>query len=294
MNFFFRAHSASALLLCTFLLACTNNSFTKAAHHAQTTTEVSAESVIAEYRTSDPSAMVRRWQREITHPNGNPQFKEFQAARLKEFAATEFAPCRLNDPALATQVRKVFLPILQLYNRQDCFEIIVVDHPIPIMMNDDGVLLMVTTGLIARAHNDDELLGHVAHELGHDLHWRRAAKARSTIAFYQSRGSLDSPEARAAREELARIEMECDAFSAVTLSALGRNPDVFSHYLEATERDYPEYLNPDLPLASLRAKVITGVVPERAVRFSPQTTEAFHKLKTMLVHRLAVKRKFTQ
>lgn len=289
MNFSFRLHSASALLLCTCLLACANSSLTKAAHHAQTAADVSAESVIAEYRTSHPSERVRQWQREITHPNGNPQFKEFQAARLKDFAATEFAPYCLNDPALIAQVREVFLPVLQLYNRQDCFQIIVVDHPVPVMMNDNGVLLMVTTGLIARVQNDDELLGHVAHELGHDLHWRRSAKARSTIAFYQLSGSLDSPEARAAREELARIEMECDAFSALTLSALGRNPDLFGHYLEATERDYPEYLNPDLPLASMRAKVITEVVPARAAHVAPQTTEAFYKLKTMLAHRLAGK-----
>jgi hypothetical protein len=255
-------------------------------HHAQTATDISAESVIAEYRTSAPAVKVRRWQQEITHPNGNPQFKEFQAARLKEFAATEFAPYLLDDPALAAQVREVFLPVLQLYNRQDSFVIIVVDHPVPVMMNDNGVLLMVTTGLINRAQNDDELLGHVAHELGHDLHWRRAAKGRSVIALYQAHGNLDSPEARAAREELARIEMECDAFSALTLSALGRNPSLFGHYLEDTERDYPDYLSQDFPPASLRARIITEIVPARATRVAPQTTRAFHKLKTMLAHRL--------
>jgi hypothetical protein len=286
INYSFRSHFASALsLVCICLFACIDSNLIKAARYAQTSADISAESVIAEYKTSDPAARVRQWQREITHPNGNPQFKEVQAASLKEFAATEFAPYRLNDPALAAQVREVFMPVLQLYNRQDCFEIIVVDHPVPVMMNDNGVLLMVTTGLIIRANNDDELLGHVAHELGHDLYWRRAAQARSTIAFYQARGSLDSPEARAAREEMARIEMECDAFSAVTLSALRRNPILFGHYLEATERDYQDYLNRDLPLASLRTKVITDVVSEGVARFASQTTVAFQKLKTMLAHR---------
>jgi hypothetical protein len=290
MNCSFRLHSSSRLVLvCICLFACIDSYLTKAARHVQTAADVLAESVIAEYKTSDPYARVRQWQRESTHPNGNPQFKEFQAARLKEFAATEFAPYRLNDPVLAAQVREVFLPVLQLYNRQDCFEIIVVNHPVPIMMNDDGVLLMVTTGLIARAENDDELLGHVAHELGHDLHWRRAAKARSVTALYQARGSVDSPVARAAREELARIEMECDAFSAVTLSVLGRNPVFFGHYLEATERNYPAYLNPELPLASLRAKVIAKVVLGRVVCLSPQTTESFRKLKMMLAQRLTRK-----
>ena len=244
-----------------------------------------ALSVIAEYHTNDPATQVRVWNQQITRPSGNPRFTVFQAERLKDWEASEFAPYRVNDPAVVTQVREILNPVLQLYNRQNCFAIILIDHPVPVMMNDNGVLMMISIGLIERARSDDEILGHVAHELAHDLHWRRTAKARSTIAFYQKRGGLNSAQAREAREELARIEMECDAFSAVTLSALGRNPILFGQYLEATERDYPDYLSLDLPSANLRAKVIAEVVPVAADHVAPQTTEAFRKLKTMLAHR---------
>jgi hypothetical protein len=244
---------------------------------------VMAGGVIAEYRTNDPAAQVRVWKTQITRPSGNPQFAAFQAERLKEWQASEFAPFRVNDTALVAQIREVINPVLQLYNRQNCFAIILIDHPVPIMMNDNGVLMMISTGLIERARSDDEILGHVAHELAHDLHWRRTARARSTIALCQERGCLESPEARAAREELARIEMECDAFSAVTLSVLGHNPTLFGRYLEAIEHDYRDYLGLGLPLASLRAKVIAEVA-FAAAHVAPQTTEAFRKLKIMLPH----------
>ena len=243
-----------------------------------------SRSVIAEYHTNDPAAQVKIWKQQITRPSGNPRFAEFQAERLREWEATEFAPYRVNDPALIVQIREVFNPVLQLYNRQNCFAIILIDHPIPIMMNDNGVLMMISKGLIERARSDDEILGHVAHELAHDLHWRRTARARSTLARCHERGSLDSPDAGNARDKLARIEMECDAFSALTLSALGRNAILFAQYLEATERDYPDYLSLDLPPANLRAKVIAEVLPNGAAHPVPQMTEAFQKLKTMLSH----------
>ena len=248
-----------------------------------------ARSVIAEYHTNDPAAQVKIWKQQSTRPSGNPRFAEFQAERLREWESSEFASYRVDDPALIAQIREVFNPVLQLYNRQNCFAIILIDHPIPIMMNDNGVLMMISTGLVEHARSDDEILGHVAHELAHDLHWRRTARARSTLAFCNEHGNLESAAARKARDELARIEMECDAFSALTLSALGRNATLFGKYLEATERDYSDYLSLDLPPANFRAKVVAEVLPKGTAHPIPQTTEAFQKLKTMLSHRRSKK-----
>lgn len=241
-----------------------------------------AESVIVAYRTNDPATQVQVWKKYLTRPSGNPRFAEFQEQRLNEWNASEFAPYRLNNPALVAQVRQVLLPVLRLYRRQDCFEIIVIKHPVPIMMNDSGVLLMVSTGLIERATSDDELLGHIAHELGHDLLWRETASARETLARYKERGDLDPRATREAREALGRVELECDAFSAVTLAAIGRNPLYFGEYLKAIEHDFPDYLNPALPACVVRASVIRSVVPVAACRVAPQTTPAFKALKRAL------------
>jgi phosphoribosylaminoimidazole (AIR) synthetase len=103
-------------------------------------------------------------------------------------------------------------------------------------MNGSAVLLMLSTVLIRRAVSDDEILGHVAPELGYDLYWRRTAQARRALELYRTQGVGTPLGQKQALEELARIEFECDAFSAVTLASLGRHPLFFGHYLEATER----------------------------------------------------------
>lgn len=247
--------------------------------------EDDAKRVIAAYRTDEPNALVHLWQAEITHPNHNPKYKEFLDERLREWEKTEFALHRLNDPQLVTKLREVILPVLRLYNRQDCFEIIIIDHPIPVMMNDSGVILMVSTGLLKMATSDDELLGQVAHELGHDLLWRRTASARQVLEIYERDASIEL-QAEHAREEMAKIEFEADAFAAVSVASLGRNPLPYARYLEKVDHDFVAYAPPYMPLTALRVRVIEGVVPAYALRVPPQTTENFKKLKAELASHL--------
>ena len=223
-----------------------------------------ADSVITEYHSEDPAASVRFWQAQMTRPSGNPRFHEFQKERLEEWQKSEFAPYLLDDQQVTALVLEIIRPVLALYQRQDCFKLLVVDHRVPIAMNDSGVLLMVTTGLIERANSDDEILGHVAHELGHDLHWRRTARARQTLELY-AHGAGTELLAKQQREELAKIELECDAFSAVTLAAMGRNPGVFGRYLLASAHDYSDLVAENMPPADERARVIERVVPAAAI-----------------------------
>lgn len=243
--------------------------------------EAAVESVIAEYHSDDPAGRVRVWQAEITHPSGNPKFLEFQKERLEEWRKTEFAPYLLNDPQVNALVAEVIRPALALYRRENCFKLLVVEHKVPIAMNDSGVLLMITTGLIERATSDDEILGHVAHEVGHDLQWRRTARAHQTLELYEH-GAGTELLARRQREELAKIELECDAFSAITLAAMGRNPHVFGQYLLAEAAEFPDNLADNMPSVEERARVIEHVVPAAALSTPPQQSEAFKKLKALL------------
>jgi hypothetical protein len=237
--------------------------------------------VIAAYRTSAPSAQVKIWQEQITHPGRNPKYQEFLAERLREFEKTEFAPYRLDDPEMVALASEVIGPALRLYRREDCFKIIIIKHHLPVMMNDSGVVMMISTGLIERATSDDEILGHAAHEIGHDLFWRRTANARQLIELYQS-GKATELQAKEAREDLAKIELECDAFSSLSLAAMGRNPILFGQYLLDVERDFTDYLPEYLPAVADRAQVIKSVIPTETKRVAPQQSEAFRKLKVLL------------
>jgi predicted Zn-dependent protease len=268
-----------ALIRALVVFALVSCSFTSGS------SDKTAADIIRQYQTGDVAAQVRSWQEQITHPSGNPKFKEYQAERLKEWEASEFAQYRLDDPQLTSLVAEVIAPVLRLYRRENCFKILLIDHPAPIAMNDSGVLLMFSTGLLARATSDDDLLGHTAHELGHDLFWRRTAAARQIIALHRMQGVGTDLTERQACEELIKIELECDAFSAVTLASLGRSPLPTVHSLEAVEHDYPDFVRRDLPPAAVRAKVIEGVVPAEATHVAPQTSEAFKRLKALLASR---------
>ena len=46
---------------------------------------------------------------------------------------------------------------------------------------------------------------------------------------------------RQAYDELLKIELKCDAFAAITLAAIGRNPLAMARSHEAFARDYPDY-----------------------------------------------------
>ena len=97
---------------------------------------------------------VKEWQATITHPSGNPKFKEFQAERLKEWESSEFAQYRLDDPQLSALVAEVISPVLRLYQQEDSFKIIIINHPAPVAMNDSSVILMFSTGMLERATSD--------------------------------------------------------------------------------------------------------------------------------------------
>ncbi|HEV2864654.1 MAG TPA: M48 family metalloprotease [Pyrinomonadaceae bacterium] len=217
----------------------------------------------------------------MTRTSGNPRFTEFQRERLEEWQTTEFVPYLLDDPQVTSLIAKIIRPALTLYRRQDCFKLLVVEHRVPVAMNDSGVLLMVTTGLVERATSDDEILGVVAHELGHDIHWRRTAKARQTLEL-REHGAGTELMARQAREELVKIELECDAFSAITLASMGRNPGVFGGYLLASAHDYSDLVAENMPPADERARVIERVVPAAALATPPRQSEAFKSLKALL------------
>src|SRR5437762_1449953 len=142
----------------------------------------------------------------------------------------------VNDPALTLAIRKAIAPVLDLYSRTEVYDILLLDHSVPLLMSDSGVLLCLTTGLLQRFESEDELLGYIAHEVGHEWFARRTVEARKQYELFLANGAL--AQANHAKEKLGIIELEADAFASLTLAYLGRSPLSYARSLQKVAAEF--------------------------------------------------------
>lgn len=237
------------------------------------------------YRSDDPGKTVATWRQKMGPPVTDPTFR----SSIWRSLPVEFTKLIINDPRLAAGARRVLDPVLSFYGRSRVYDVIVIDAPTPMMMADSGVVLMISIGMIERAQSDDELLGYAAHEIGHEFFVTYSVAAnylQSTII----KGGQEPVLARRAAELLAIIELQCDAFAALTLAALGHNPREFVKSIEQDNRDFPGYRTSAHPAEAERRKVVESVVPAAAFKVLPRQSKAFYHLKQMLIRYKTVKR----
>lgn len=99
-------------------------------------------------------------------------------------------------------------PALKLFRREGVIKFIVLVEAEPSIESLTGTSISVTTGLLSMIETDEELNSLVLHELAHEMSDEEHRKA--TMA-----GNLKA---------LRRIEISCDAVSALSLKALDMNP----------------------------------------------------------------------
>jgi hypothetical protein len=250
--------------------------------------QISQEDVaelIDSYRSDNPGKTVAAWRRKMAPPATDPTFR----SSIWRSLPVEFTKLMTNDPQLAEAVRRVLDPVLSLYGRSRIYDLIIIETPTPMIMADSGVVLMISTGMIERAQSDDELLGYAAHEIGHEFFVKYSVAAnylQSTIL----KGGREPVLARRAAELLAIIELQCDAFAALTLASLGHNPREFVKAIEQDSRDFPDYRTSAHPAEAERRKVVEDVVPATALKVLPRQSKAFHHLKQILIQYQSVKR----
>ena len=234
---------------------------------------------ISSYRL-DPAQAVASFRRRMPAAVTDPAFR----ASIHQNLPTEFARLRLDDPALIDGVREVLRPVLTMYGRERVYDVVVIATPTPIMMSDSGVVLLVSTGMIERATSDDELLGYAAHEVAHEFYGRYsvyAAHLRRLVA----EGGREPALLRHLAEMQAVIELQCDAFAALMLAALGRNPLAFVQGLELTARDFPRHAVGQHPADGQRRAVVEQVVPAAALRAHSGESAALKALKQRIIRR---------
>jgi predicted Zn-dependent protease len=251
--------------------------FQKAAEKHLELTDQDVSKVIAIYRSSDPQKSVLALRKSLSAPITSQAFRE----SILKHLPSERVRLRLNDPSLIAALHQVIKPVLDLYNRTDAYELIVIQHPMPLVMSDSGVVVLFTTGTLARASSDDELLGLAAHEIGHELLASRSVLFRNL--YEQSliaSGSLSQP--LVLRQELAKLELECDAIAALTLAALGKDPGEYSRSIERVAKEYPGISIGNHPAEKQRVRVITEVGGNRLPSCCQQNTAPFNGLKRLV------------
>jgi predicted Zn-dependent protease len=231
------------------------------------------EATIAHFRTTDLRLAVEQFQKQMPMPVTDLTVR---STILRNLPA-DLLQKAVNDPKLTADLRAELDPVLSLYGRTWAYELIVVKADTPYVMSDTGVVLVVSTGTILRVESDDELLGYAAHEVGHEFFARYSIATR-----YAFKTVVDSGREPALTEKLkeilAIIELQCDAFAAITIASLGYDPLESVRGLERTARDFPGFSTAGHPPNNVRRQVTAGVVPPASLRVGSRKSAALVRL----------------
>lgn len=251
-----------------------------------TLTEQDVRDIVATHNKVTPAENVTVFRHGMPPPASNEQFR----ASIHKNLPAAFTALKIDDDQLIAAVRRVLHPVLALYGREQLYDIVIIRHPTPLMMSDSGVVLLLSTGMIEDATSDDELLGYAAHEVGHEYFVYYSVEARQLLHTVSTRGN-ELVLRRKLAEVMAIIELQCDAFAALTLTVLKYNPLEFARGLERVEAKYPNNLWAGHPDAALRRTVIEGVTPSVGQQTLPHASPALMELKALIVkYRLAAGR----
>lgn len=188
---------------------------------------------------------------------------------------------KINDSEIIEKFRKLAEPVLKFYGREKVYEIIVFKHKTPVMFSDTGVVLIVSTGMIERAAGDDELLGYIAHEIGHEYYANYSIYSRHLLKLIAENGQ-EPVLNRKYVEAMALIELQCDAFSAITLNYLKYNSINFIEGMEKSGRDFPDHRIGFHPTDAVRRKLIEQIMPKSNLSVKPKTSAELKELRKLI------------
>ncbi len=234
--------------------------------------------IIATYRAETPESFVSGWMRKLPSPATRDASVH---PELITSLPSEITKLRVDDKQLEETITQVLGPVLSQYDRGRSYRIVVIRHPTPSILFDSMATLVITTAMLDRVNSDDALLGAVGHEIAHELNAMRLRELRR-----QFQTVLMSSESTMALNtvliKLAEVELDCDAFAAMTLAAIGRNPAEFVNLLQSIAKEFHDELALDHPSVEIRAKVITRIVPQESLQVTPQVTKQLIAMKSLL------------
>jgi hypothetical protein len=214
-----------------------------------------AETVLS-LKTNNPSKTAELFRQKMPPPTIDTKFRKKIIEGLPSFVEK----LRVHDEILAMKLKLLMDPILSFYSRDKVYEIIIIRHDTPFLMSDSGVVLVISTGLINETQNDDELLGFLAHEVGHEYFQKYSIYSKHLLSLVEENGK-EKALTRHLSAFLLILEAQCDAFAAITLSHLKYNPIAMANFLERTAKKFPHHSSDSHPSDSIRRNIISKVIP---------------------------------
>lgn len=243
------------------------------------------DEIIAKYRRESATEQVASWAR-WTRIASDPAPAAFREAAIGNLPPS-WSARRNTDAALIKDVQTLLAPVLALYHQD--YTLFIIETRVPAILIDSGAILVISTGLLRRLQSDDELVGFVAHEIAHAFFSQRSVSAKELYASLLSRHVQESTDAQAALRALARVELECDAVAARTLSVLRLNPREFIASVERIDSDFPKETAQATelginwhPSTQLRRKVIEALADTAAIQRSPQRSKLLNHIQGRL------------
>jgi Peptidase family M48 len=251
---------------------------------AQNTATLTSQDIldtISTLKTDNPSKTVAMYKGKISPPVTDKKSIDL----ILGTQPPKLAELRLHNPVIEEKIRELIKPVLELYGRK--YEIIIIDHEMPYAMSDSGVLLVVSTGLFVQAESVDEVLGYIAHEVGHEYYLHYSVYAKYLLNLVESK-EKEPALMRKFNEVLSLIELESDAFSAITVAHLGFDPTAFIAGFERVEGKYAAKGKPYHPSIAVRRQVVESVVPKEYIvpskrKISPLLQEIKELLKPKII-----------
>jgi hypothetical protein len=172
---------------------------------------------------------------------------------------------QIKDEKLEEKIKLILKPLLSLYGRENAYKLIIFKNNVPFAAIDTGTVIFLSTGFLMEIESDDELLGTVAHEVGHEYFIEYSIYTKHLLKLVKANGK-EIALSKKFGNVLAIIELQCDAFSSITLTSLGFDPTAFIDGLDQMTKKYKADEHTFHPSEALRRQVIENVIPNSFIK----------------------------
>lgn len=229
------------------------------------------------FKTDNPTKLVENFKIKMPPPVKDENTRE----KILQNLPAIVRKLRIKDQEITEGFQRIVTPVLEIFNRSKVYEIIIIRHQTPIMFSDSGVVLVISSGMIERAKSVDELLGFTAHEIAHEYFAKASIHTRYVIGLTENENEYRVVN-RKYWESMSLIEIQCDSFSALTLSALGYDPLAFIVEIEEIENEYPQFVGKFHPSSNIRRQVVEGILSKEKFSMKKRISGNLQKLKNLL------------